>query len=141
MKTHRRPLAAFVAAILASGAVRFALTVNGVPDAVAAWASMTAVMLAAAGYFALRTSGRRERLIVSYVIVAPYMAVEVLALGYTWWTGRGTIFHAAPFTLGTSIEVHFWGHVAGGLTWEPLMVFGAISGLAWFFRLAGSAGR
>jgi hypothetical protein len=51
------------------------------------------------------------------------MVVEVAALGYTWATGRQTIFHAADYSLGTSIGTHTVGHFVGGLTWEPLGSF------------------
>jgi hypothetical protein len=51
------------------------------------------------------------------------MLVEVMGLGYTWASGRETIFHAPEYTLGSSINVHFWGHVIGGLTWEPVFIF------------------
>ncbi len=53
----------------------------------------------------------------------PYMTIEVLALAYTWASGRQTIFHATEFSFGSSIAVHTIGHFIGGLTWEPLFVF------------------
>lgn len=63
------------------------------------------------------------------------MLVETVGIGYTWWTGNHTIFHAAPYTFGTSIPVHFWGHVIGGVIWEPLFLFLLISALGWAFRV------
>ncbi len=53
----------------------------------------------------------------------PYMTIEVLALSYTWAAGRATIFHAPEYSLGMSIGLHTFGHLLGGLTWEPLSVF------------------
>ena len=64
-----------------------------------------------------------SRLRIAYSLIAPYMLVETAGIGYTWWTGNHTIFHAIPYTFGTSIELHFWGHVIGGVTWEPLFIF------------------
>lgn len=118
------------AAILAVGGFRFALTVSGFEDDIARFASMTAIILAAIVYFAGRTPTRAERIIVAYGLVLPYMIVEIVGLGYTWWSGRETIFHAEPYTLGTSMKVHFFGHLIGGITWEPAIVFLLLSALA-----------
>ena len=54
------------------------------------------------------------------------MLVEVIGLGYTWWSGAETIFHAREYSLGTPIGLHFTGHVVGGLTWEPAMTWAAL---------------
>jgi hypothetical protein len=51
------------------------------------------------------------------------MIVEVAALGYTWASGRQTIFHAKEYSFGTPIWGHTLGHLVGGLTWEPLSIF------------------
>ena len=51
------------------------------------------------------------------------MIIEVAALAYTWATGHQTIFHSADYSLGLSIVQHTLGHLAGGLTWEPLFIF------------------
>ena len=116
-------MTAFIVAIAVMGAVRFALTVAGTPNAVVKYFSMTAIMIAGTVYFAIVSKTRRERLKAAYLLVMPYMTVEVLALGYTWASGRQTIFHAAEYSLGTSIAVHTIGHLVGGLTWEPLFGF------------------
>jgi len=114
---------AFMAATLLMGLVRFALTVAGLPDAFVKFFSMTVILLAGTVYFALRTETHKERLKAGYLLMFPYMVVEVAALGYTWATGRQTIFHSADYSFGTSIAVHTIGHFAGGLTWEPLSAF------------------
>jgi hypothetical protein len=113
----------FIIAIAVMGIVRFILSVSGVPNEVTKYFSMTAIMTAGAIYFAIATVTHKERLKAAYLLVLPYLTVEVLALGYTWATGRQTIFHAREYSFGTSIGVHTIGHLVGGLTWEPLTVF------------------
>jgi len=109
--------------VVVVGLVRFGLTVRGVPDETARYASMTAVILAGCVYFGTRRLPWRQALAVSYILVLPYMAVELAGLGYTWATGRPTVFHAPQYSFGLPLRVHFWGHLVGGLTWEPLFVF------------------
>jgi hypothetical protein len=113
----------FVAAIVLAGAIRLGLTLIGVPNGVTKFASMSAVILVACFYFGWKTRSFKERLVVSYLLILPYMLVEVIGLGYTWASGRETIFHAPEYSKGTSINVHFWGHIIGGLTWEPAFIF------------------
>jgi hypothetical protein len=113
----------FVAAIVLAGAIRLGLTLIGVPNAVTKFASMSAVILVACFYLGWKTRSFKERLVVSYLLILPYMLVEVIGLGYTWASGRETIFHAPEYSLGSSINVHFWGHIVGGLTWEPAFLF------------------
>src|ERR1700730_13247784 len=96
----------FIAAIAAMGVIRFVLNVSGVPNGVVKYFSMTAVMILGSIYFAISTATHKERLKAAYFLVLPYMTVEVLALGYTWASGRQTIFHAAEYSMGTSIAVH-----------------------------------
>jgi hypothetical protein len=84
---------------------------------------MTAVITVGAVYFAVTTNTHRERLHAAFFLIIPYMIVEVAALAYTWATGHITIFHSADYSLGFSIIQHTLGHLAGGLTWEPLFVF------------------
>jgi hypothetical protein len=112
-----------VAAIVVVGLLRFALTVSGVSNEVTRFASMTVVILAGCVYFGTRELPWRDMLRMSYLLILPYMTIETAALGYTWATGRPTIFHAAGYSLGAPIALHFWGHVLGGLTWEPLSLF------------------
>ena len=113
----------FIIAIPSMGVFRFILSVSGVPNEIAKYFSMTAIMLAGSIYFAAATTTHKERLKAAYLLVLPYLTVEVLALGYTWTTGRQTIFHAREYSMGTSIGLHTIGHLVGGLTWEPLIVF------------------
>lgn len=120
---QRTDVRAFMAAILLMGLLRFALTVAALPDAFVKFFSMTVILLAGTVYFALRTETHKERLKAGYLLMFPYMVVEVAALGFTWATGRQTIFHSADYSLGTSIAVHTIGHFVGGLTWEPLGAF------------------
>ena len=117
-----KALKAFIIAIAAMGVLRFILTVSGLPNNVVKYFSMSAIMTAGLIYFAVVTSSHKERLKVSYLLVMPYMTVEVLALGYTWASGRQTIFHASEYSLGTTIRMHTIGHLIGGLTWEPVLL-------------------
>jgi hypothetical protein len=113
----------FLAAIAAMGAIRFALSISGVPDTTVKYFSMTAIILAGALYFAVKCTTHKDRLKAAYWLIVPYMTVEVLALGYTWVTGRQTIFHASEYSFGFSAAGHTLGHLAGGVTWEPLGLF------------------
>jgi hypothetical protein len=113
----------FIAAIFFMGVLRFVLTLSGLPDSIVKYFSMTAVSIVGLVYFALATGAHKERLKASWLLVLPYMVVEVAALGYTWASGRQTIFHSADYSFGMSLAVHTIGHLVGGLTWEPLTVF------------------
>jgi len=113
----------FIAAITAVGVVRFVLSIAGLPNSTVKYVSMTLIILAGVVYFALTTPTHKGRLKAAYLLIMPYLVVEVLALGYTWMTGRATIFHAREYSLGYGIAAHTLGHVAGGLTWEPLALF------------------
>ncbi len=113
----------FIAAIAAMGVTRFALDAAGLPNNVVKYFSMTVVMIAGSVYFAVATATHKERLKAAYLLVMPYMTIEVLALGYTWISGRQTIFHTAEYSMGYSLPVHTIGHLVGGLTWEPLFGF------------------
>lgn len=120
MKTDMK---AFIAAIAIMGAIRFAMTVAGLPDSTVKYASMTIIILAGTIYFALVSPTRKERLKAAYLLILPYMIIEVLALGFTWATGRHTIFHTPPYDFGATMAQHTIGHLVGGLTWEPLTVW------------------
>lgn len=113
----------FIGAIATVGAVRFILNISGVPNDIVKYFSMTVVMIVGSLYFAIATTTHKERLKAAYLLVMPYMTIEVLALGYTWASGHQTIFHAAEYSYGFSIAQHTLGHLAGGLTWEPLFGF------------------
>ena len=121
---------AFMAAILAMGSIRFLLTVLKVPDSTVKYFSMTAVIAAAAIYFAVTTTTHRERLHAAFLLILPYMFIEVVALAYTWASGQQTIFHSEEYSLGFSLVQHTLGHLIGGLTWEPLFLF-AIMEVIW----------
>lgn len=113
----------FIAGIAGIGALRFILTVAGLPDNTVKYFSMTAVILAGTLYFAISTKTHKERLYASFLLILPYLIIEVAALGYTWATGQQTIFHSRDYSLGFSIGQHALGHLVGGLSWEPLSVF------------------
>ena len=120
---QRPSMRGFIAAIFGVGVLRFILTVAGFPNSTVKYVSMSAVIAAGAVYFAIRTKTHKERLYATYLLILPYMIIEVLALGYTWLTGQQTIFHAAEYSMGFSIMWHTVGHLVGGLTWEPLTLF------------------
>ena len=113
----------FIAAILGMGILRFVLTVAGLPDSIVKFFSMTVLLGAGAVYFAIATSTHKERLKAAYLLILPYMIVEVAALAYTWVSGRPTIFHSEQYSFGFSLAQHTFGHLVGGLTWEPLSMF------------------
>jgi hypothetical protein len=113
----------FIAAIAAVGIIRFILSVSGLPNSTVKYVSMSVVILAGAIYFALTTPTHKGRLKDAFLLILPYLVIEVLALGYTWATGHQTIFHAEEYSLGYGIAAHTLGHLVGGLTWEPLFLF------------------
>ena len=126
----------FIVAIAVMGVVRFILDASGRPKDVVKYFSMTAIMIIGSLYFAIATATHKERLKAAYLLIMPYMTVEVIALGYTWATGHQTIFHAAEYSMGTSIGVHTLGHLIGGFTWEPLIGFVAME-LVWGIYAGG----
>jgi hypothetical protein len=113
----------FIAAIAIVGVIRFVLSISGFPNATVKYVSMTAIILAGTVYFAFSTATHKGRLKAAYFLIFPYLVVEVIALAYTWATGRATIFHAEEYSLGYGIAAHTLGHLVGGLTWEPLALF------------------
>jgi hypothetical protein len=119
----KKSIKVFIAAIAAMGMVRFALTLAGVPDSLVKFASMTAIIFAGLLYFAVVLPTPRERLKAAYLLIFPYMIVEVAVLGYAWASGRPTIFHKPEYSFGVDIGTHTIGHLVGGLTWEPLITF------------------
>ena len=126
----------FIAAIAAMGVIRFLLTIAGVPNSVVKFASMTAIITVGMLYFAVVTETHKEPLKAAYLLILPYMIIEVLALGYTWASGRQTIFHAQEYSFGVGIRAHTIGHLIGGLTWEPLSLF-VIMEIVWFIYSRG----
>ena len=119
----RGAIVGFMVAVLLVGLVRFSLTVSGVSDEVTKYASMTVVILAGCLYFGAASLPWKELLPASYLLILPYMAVEVVGIGYIWATGKTTIFNVPQYSLGLEVDLHFWGHLVGGLTWEPLSLF------------------
>jgi hypothetical protein len=113
----------FIVAIAAMGVVRFILDAAGVSKDIVKFFSMTVIMTAGTLFFAIACTTHKERLKAAYLLVMPYMTIEVLALGYTWASGRQTIFHAQEYSFGYTVGAHTIGHFVGGLTWEPLIGF------------------
>ena len=126
----------FMSLIGAMGVLRFVLTIAGLPNSMVKFASMTAIMIAGTFYFAVVTATHKDRLKAAYLLVVPYMVIEVAALGYTWATGYQTIFHAQEYSLGYGIALHTIGHLVGGLSWEPLFIFGIME-IVWFLYSRG----
>jgi hypothetical protein len=131
----------FIFAIAAMGVVRFALTVAGVPNTTVKFASMSVIIILGTLYFGVVSESRKERLNAAYLLILPYMVIEVAALAYTWVTGQQTIFHANEYSLGFGIREHTIGHLVGGLTWEPFFIFVAMEVLSWIAGLRGRASR
>jgi hypothetical protein len=67
-------------AIAGMGVLRFILDMSGIPIQVVKFFSMTAIMMVASVYFAIVTTTHKERLKAAYLLVLPYMIIEVLAL-------------------------------------------------------------
>src|SRR5262249_27945799 len=107
----RTSMKTFIVAIAAMGVLRFILTVSGVPNPIVKYFSMTAIMMAGIVYFAIASSTHKERLKDAYLLVLPYVTIEVLALAYTWVSGQQTIFHAREYSFGTSVGMHTLGHL------------------------------
>jgi hypothetical protein len=128
----------FIGAIAGMGVLRFILNMSGVPNEAVKYFSMTAIIMIGAVYFAIVTTTHKERLKAAYLLIMPYMVIEVLALGYTWISGRQTIFHTPPYTFGVSIGMHTIGHLVGGLTWEPLTIFVMMEVLWYAYDVARS---
>jgi len=130
---------AFMVLVLVMGILRFLLAFGGYPNNVVKYFSMTAIIAAAAIYFAVTTSSDEERLKASFLLIMPYMIIEVGALGYMWASGRELIFHAPEYSFGgTPLALHFFGHLVGGFTWEPLIVF-LMMELVWAIYFVGSS--
>src|SRR5262245_20600438 len=108
-----RALKLFIAATLVVGITRFVLIVNGVPDSTVKYVSMTAIGVVGVLYCALVCQNWKQRMKSAYLLVLPYMVIEVAALGYTLATGKITIFHATEYSFGTTAAVHFFGHFIG----------------------------
>ena len=125
---------AFVAAVFVMGILRFILTTAGLPNSTVTYFSMSAVIAAGALYFGMTLKTHKDRLKAAWILVFPYMVVEVAALGYTWMTGAQTIFHTEETSLGFPIAQHTIGHLVGGLTWEPLSVF-VVMEIVWLIGL------
>src|SRR5262245_28967066 len=113
----------FIAAIAVMGVIRFALAMAGVPNDVVKFASMSVILMVGALYLADVSTTHKERLKAAYLLVLPYMIIEVAALSFIWITGRQMIFHTQEYSFGMGIGVHTIGHLIGGLTWEPLFLF------------------
>jgi hypothetical protein len=127
----------FMAVIASVGLVRFGLTLAGVSNDVVKYVSMTAVIAVGTVYYGVTLATWRERMKAAYLLILPYMCVELLALGYGWMTGRPTIFHTPEYSFNTTVPVHFIGHLVGGLTWEPLMLFVIMQVVAIVMRAVG----
>jgi hypothetical protein len=126
----------FIAAIALMGVIRFALTMAGYPNGVVKFASMTVIVTIGTVYFAFASRTHKERLKSAYLLILPYMIVEVAALGYTWASGRETIFHAQEYSFGVGVGAHTIGHLVGGLTWEPLSLF-VVMEVLWLIYAGG----
>jgi len=122
-RISKSAIAGFMASIVLVGLVRFCLTAAGTPDEISRYASMTAVIVAGCVYFGVAGLSWKDLVKVSYLLILPYMAIELGGIGYTWATGKTTIFHVPQYSFGMPADVHFFGHLVGGLTWEPLALF------------------
>ena len=95
----------FAAAILVAGALRFVLTLSGVPDEITRYSSMTAVIALGMIYFAIVCPKWKDRLLAAYVLFVPYTLVVIVTLGYTFVTGNHTIFQRHDHAFGLTVEL------------------------------------
>jgi hypothetical protein len=122
-RVFKRAVVGFMMATLVVGLIRFGLTISGAADDIAKYSSMTVIILAGCLYFGVQNLAWRDLAWASYCLILPYVTVELGAIGYTWATGKATIFHSHQYSFGLPVGLHFWGHLVGGLTWEPLSIF------------------
>ena len=130
-REHRGAVTGFVLTILAVGSLRFVLTLLDVPDRITTYSSITLVILVGLIYFAFACPKWRDRLLAAYLLFVPYTFVEVVTLGYTWVTGRFTIFHRHEHAFGLTVGQHLTAMVIQGLTSGPLVSFLLMSIIAW----------
>ena len=121
-RNSKGAIAGFMASIVLVGLARVGLTVAGSGE-ISKYASMTVVILLGCIYFGALGLSWKELVKVSYLLILPYMAVELGGIGYTWATGKTTIFHVPQYSFGMPADLHFLGHLVGGLTWQPLSLF------------------
>lgn len=130
----KRTVIGFVIAILAVGALRFALSLAGVPDRLTTYCSMTLVIVVGTPYFAIVCPRWSDRLLAAYVLFLPYTLVDVVALGYTWLTGNPTIFQRHEhIAFGLTAGQHLSVMLVSGLTTGPLFTFVVMSAIAWVY--------
>lgn len=123
----------FAVAVLVVGALRFGLSLAGVPDRITTFSSMTVVIIVGALYFAIVCSRWSDRLLATYALFLPYTLVDVVALGYTWLTGNPTIFQRHEHAFGLTVGEHLSAMAVSGLTTLPLSTFVLMSGIAWVY--------
>src|SRR5207244_2103713 len=70
----------FMLAILVMGIVRFILDRFGVPKEVVKYFSMTVIIMIGIVHFGLVTEGHKQRLKAAYLLILPYMIIEVLKI-------------------------------------------------------------
>src|SRR5947207_3325840 len=100
-----RALKLLIVLTIAAGALRFALSIGGAPNAMVKFVSMTPIVFAGALYCAVACDTWKQRLKAAYLLILPYMIVEVSTLGYSLLTGKQTIFSASEYSLQTSLPV------------------------------------
>jgi hypothetical protein len=108
--------------------LRLGLSLAGVPDSITTFCSITGVILLAVLYFGLTSSGWKEMFMASYAVILAYTLVAAIALGYTAITGDPTVFQRH---VGREASWHLVSMVGGGLSFEPLAIFGLMWVIAW----------
>ena len=77
---QRADVRGFMAAIFLMGVLRFVLSYGELPDRQVQFASMTVIIMAGSLYFGIVGATHKERLKEAYLLLLPYMIVEVAAL-------------------------------------------------------------
>ena len=134
LSTRKSAVIGFAAAILTVGGLRFALTLSGVPDRLTTYSSMSVVILAGIIYFGIICTTWKDRLLAAAALYLPYTLVAVIGLGYTWETGRRTIFQPHEHMFGLSAGQHLAVMGIGGVTFEPLIGMVLMAGVGWLYR-------
>ena len=135
LEAYFPPARGWVLAIIATGTLRLVLSLQGFPDSRVKLASMTVVISMAAAHFAVFCARNgwscRDLFVLSYFLTLPYLVVEVAGLSLVALNGQPNIFHSPEYSLGTPLWLHLVGHIVGGVTWEPWMIWLLCCGVSW----------
>ena len=122
-----------LAAVVAVGVLKLALSLAGVSDAATRWVSLTAVALVSVFYYgiAVHTKGFGSyRHLLPLMVIQGVVANSIVIVGIliSAATGKANIFTADEYGGMGNVPLHVGGHVIGGMVVGPLIGW-AISSL------------